>query len=129
MEMIFSGVLGVIFHEAVRVYRCIIGGTPIIPSVGLTPNARGFIYFLVILVFILVASTFTHYFAQGNPVAGFLFGIGVPSGTRLIAPVKRTQQAGTEDDQVDDFWSEEAIAKNKRKPIGISKLWLGQYYV
>ncbi|MEL6778549.1 MAG: hypothetical protein AAFO06_14960 [Cyanobacteria bacterium J06597_16] len=124
MHESLGGVLGVLFHEAVRIYRCILAEKPVIPSAGFGLRGNTVIYVLVILVFIAVAIFFTEYFAQGNSVASLFFGFGIPSGSRLISPVAKVSQA--EGEKLDDFWSEE------NRPPSLSERfsrWLSMYSV
>lgn len=120
---ILGSVLGVLFHEAVRVVRCFSAGQPIVPSAGLGAKVNAIIYGFAVAIFMLVAVLCTRYFANGNPYAGFLFGIGIPRGAGLIEPVKPLKQAGS--DQADDFWSERHTASL----LDRTRHWLQMYCV
>jgi hypothetical protein len=88
--------------------RCFAANRPIVPSAGFGTKANGAIYACAIAVFMLVAVFCTRYLANGNPYGGFLFGVTIPEGARLVEPVKR--RASKDDGTVDDFWSEAGAA-------------------
>ena len=72
-----SAILGVLFHEAIRIYRCMISGKKIIPNSGLNSKANVLIYSLVILVFAGVAFVLAGSIAGDNPIAAFVFGVNI----------------------------------------------------
>lgn len=96
MLIILNAILGVIFFEAIRLYRCFIGKKEYIPTVGFNRKAEVLLYITVIIIFMITAISIAHYKA-GDPFNAIVIGFAVPSGTRLLSPTKTVENTNIED--------------------------------
>lgn len=122
LVLIFYSVLGTLFYEAIRLYRCFATGSSAIPDVGLSPYVARAVYVGVIVVFVVVAATVTVHFEVDKPYHAFFLGVGIPTGSRLLTPASRPTS-----DQVDDF----ASADHGPRPTTaqLVRAWLQRYNV
>lgn len=121
-EIIFFAILGTLFYEAVRIYRCIVSGSKLIPDVGLRKDVTLALYVGAVLVFILVSGTVVVQFEIERSHHAFFLGVGVPTGTRLISPPGKPTG-----EQIDDLASQEYGPKPSF--YSRAKIWLRRYNV
>ena len=116
METYYS-ILGVLFFEALRIYRCYVNSESIVPNVGVSPAVATSVYALIMVVFAVVAFCLSSVIGDGTEVEAFLFGFSVPSGSTLLKP-----NASGGGDEVEDLESE------VRRPLATAKAWIDRYY-
>jgi len=117
MDIVIGSILGVLFHEAIRIYRCFLSKRTIIPKNGFGKRINAIIYIVVLCVFVLVSFYLTTFLGITNPVAAFVFGVSVPNGLSNLKPISKPEQ-------VDDFWSEQSNVKFSHHMSS----WITEYY-
>lgn len=126
MYLALYSVLGVAFYEAIRIYRCFLSKSNPIPDVGLGVKTSRIVYVAVLLVFVAVAYLLSAQLVPGSRIEAFLFGVGIPTGTRFITPpVKVSDRPG--DVQVDDLETEEHGLRAGWREL--ASLWLQRFNV
>jgi len=119
---VLLAILGVLFYESIRLYRCFLSNSNYIPDIGFGSKISKILYATVLIVFIIVSIIASYYLGDSDPFNSFLLGVGVPTGSRFITPPNSSS-----DTHIDDMASDEF--GGKKSFIQLTKVWLIRYNV
>ena len=117
-EVITGAVLGVFFHETIRIRKKANQKKRWVPSFGFGKRYNLILFLITLFVFCLVAAFLSRYVAQSNPIAAFIFGTSVPEGLKAFKPMHQDDE-----EIIDDFLSDKPSFKDRFYN------WLDTYYM
>lgn len=117
-EVLLGSVLGVLFHETIRIRKKASQNKKWIPSFGLGKKYNLILFLITLSIFCLAAGFLSKYVAQSNPIAAFIFGTSVPEGLKTLKPANHDNE-----EVVDDFLSDRPNLKDRFHN------WLNSYYL
>jgi hypothetical protein len=91
---LFSGLLGLVFYEGLRIYKCTTVGKHPVPNNRLGWHALG------LSILGVVSASLSYQFAEGQFMEGVILGFAVPSGLKAVLARESGPSKG------DDMWSD-----------------------
>lgn len=95
-----AAILGVVFHEAVRIYKVIRSNNQILPDIAELRYISWVIYILVLIIFCIVSVIASVQLASENIISSIWLGFSIPLGLKFTTSTSQSSES------VDDHLSQ-----------------------